>query len=324
MIVAEALWVSTIGPGSADAKTSNYSARSMLAYRHAFHAGNHGDVLKHIVFVSALRYLTEKAAPLTVVDTHAGAGGYALDGRYATRTGEAAEGIGALWPFADDAAFEPMLRDYLEIVRRFNPQGRLEQYPGSPAIALELLRRGDSLCLVERHPTDERLLRAFVAGQPPGKARTRVSLADGFEAPARELPPASRRALVLIDPSYELASDYARTLAAVRTCLERMATATVIVWYPRLQTLESRQMPRRLLASAADAPKGWLHATLTVARGGRDGFGLGASGLVVLNPPYQLGRQLRAALPRLVELLRRSPDAGFTVDEREAAGGAHR
>lgn len=307
---------------------NNYSARSMLAYRHAFHAGNHGDVLKHLVFVAVLRYMTTKAAPLAVIDTHAGAGGYALDGRYAARTGEAAEGIGALWHLADrtvdDATIEPMLRDYLEIVRRFNPQGRLEQYPGSPAIALELLRRHDSLCLVERHPTDERLLRAFVAGQPAGRARTRVHLADGFEAPARELPPASRRALVLIDPSYELGSDYARTLAALRSCLAHMATATVIVWYPRLQTIESRQLPRRLLASAADAPKGWLHATLTVARAGRDGFGLGGSGVVVLNPPYQLGRQLRAVLPRLVELLRRAPDAGFTVDEREAPGGALR
>ena len=306
------------------ASEGNYSARSMLAYRHAFHAGNHGDVLKHLVLVAALRYLTAKPAPLAVIDTHAGAGGYALDGRYAARTGEAAEGIGALWPLVEDAAIEPLLRDYLEIVRRFNPQCRLEQYPGSPAITLELLRRGDSLSLVERHPTDERLLRAFVAGQPAGRARTRVHLGDGFEAPARELPPPSRRALVLIDPSYELGSDYARTLAALRSCIERMATATVIVWYPRLQTIESRQLPRRLLASAGDAPKGWLHATLTVARSARDGFGLGGSGVVVINPPYQLGRDLRAALPRLVELLGRSPDAGFTVDAREAASRAAR
>jgi 23S rRNA (adenine2030-N6)-methyltransferase len=296
----------------------------MLAYRHAFHAGNHGDVLKHLVFVAVLRYLTTKATPLAVVDTHAGAGGYALDGRYAVRTGEAAEGIGALWPLADDDTLEPMLRDYLDIVRRFNPQGRLEQYPGSPAIALELLRRGDSLSLIERHTTDERLLRAFVAGQPAGRAKARVRLADGFEAPAHELPSVSRRALVLIDPSYELASDYARTLAALRTCLVRMATATVIVWYPQLQTLASRQLPLRLLASAADAPKGWLHATLNVARAGRDGFGLGGSGVVVLNPPYQLGRQLRTALPRVVELLRRAPEAGFTIDERGAATGAER
>jgi 23S rRNA (adenine2030-N6)-methyltransferase len=96
------------------------------------------------------------------------------------------------------------------------------------------------------------------------------------------------------------------------------------VWYPQLQTLASRQLPRRLLASAGDAPKGWLHATLNIARIGRDGFGLGGSGVVVLNPPYQLGRQLRVVLPRVIELLRQAPEAGFTVDERGAATGAGR
>jgi 23S rRNA (adenine2030-N6)-methyltransferase len=261
----------------------------MLAYRHAFHAGNHGDVLKHLVLVAVLRYMTSKPAPLAVIDTHAGAGGYALDGRYAAQTGEARDGVGALWPQSGDASLPAPLADYLDVVRLFNPDGKLVQYPGSPAIALELLRPGDSLALYEKHPTDERQLRALAArqvstalsaGAPSDPAAARatrapaktqatasprlrrarphvsVHLADGFEGVARELPPRTRRGLVLIDPSYELKTDYARTLSALRECLRRCATATVIVWYPRVQLVEARQLPRRLIASAGDAPRG--------------------------------------------------------------------
>jgi 23S rRNA (adenine2030-N6)-methyltransferase len=242
--------------------------------------------------------------------------------------------VGVLWPLhvnravpAAPTATEPLPRtahEYLDVVQRFNPLGRLEQYPGSPAIALALLRPGDSLSLYERHPTDERLLRAFVAATAEPKARTRVHLGDGFEAPGRDLPPPARRGLVLIDPSYELASDYTRTVAAVRECLKRFATGTVIVWYPQLRTVESRQLPRRLLAGAGDAPKGWLHATLTPTRSDREGFGLAGSGVVIFNPPYRLASQLRTDLPVLARLLGRTPDAGSSVDEGSAAAAAPR
>lgn len=292
----------------------------MLAYRHAFHAGNHADVLKHLVLVASLRYLTSKPTPMALLDTHAGAGGYALDGRYAEQTGEAQAGIAKLWARAAKKGPLPeVLVDYLDVVRRFNPRGDLTQYPGSPALAMEVLRSQDTLALYEKHPTDERLLRGFVKGMPADRAQAKVHMSDGFDAPLRDLPPRARRGLVLIDPSYEIKSDYARTLGAVRECLRRFATGTIVVWYPRLQLLESRQLPRRLMSSAADAPKGWLHVTLSVGNATRNGFGMHGSGVVVLNPPHPLAQQLREAMPLLVETLGQSPDAAFTLDHGQGS-----
>ncbi len=291
----------------------------MLAYRHAFHAGNHADVLKHLVLINVLQYLVQKPTPLAVLDTHAGAGGYSLESAYAGRTGEAQHGIGLLWPLIADPALPTPLRDYLALVKRFNRGGTLKQYPGSPAIALDLLRPMDSLSLYELHTTDERVLRGLATQGGGGSADTRVQLGDGFMALARELPPPSRRGLVLIDPSYEIKTDYVRVLGALRECLRRFATATVIIWFPQLQTLEARQLPKRLATSAAAAPKGWLLASMTVASGDRDGFGLSGSGVLVCNPPFQLARQLRETLPLVVEHLGRSPDAGFSVREGDAS-----
>src|SRR5688500_17386051 len=127
----------------------------MLAYRHAFHAGNHADVLKHVVLTRVLRYLNQKEKPYRLVDTHAGDGGYSLEGRYAQKKGEFEQGIGRLWARED---LPPVVADYVAMVRQFNPQGRLEQYPGSPAFAQMLLRTQDQLRLFELHPTDARIL----------------------------------------------------------------------------------------------------------------------------------------------------------------------
>lgn len=277
----------------------------MLAYRHAFHAGNHGDVLKHLVLLATLDHLVAKPAPLSYVDTHAGAGGYALDSKYAQKTAEHVQGVSALlnWPGADD---DPTVHAYLDAVRAFNGGGdRIEQYPGSPALAAMRLRDHDAMRLFELHPTDEKILASYL-GQ---RDHTEVRLVDGFDALGRELPPRSRRGLVLIDPSYELKHDYARVVAALRLGLKRFATGTFIVWYPDVALIESRQLARRLTAAAAVAPKGWLHVSLTVmapAKGAQQGFGMTGSGVVVVNPPYTLERQLRQALPTLAQAL--APD----------------
>jgi 23S rRNA (adenine2030-N6)-methyltransferase len=280
----------------------------MLAYRHAFHAGNHADVLKHLVLVHVLRRMAVKDKPYTLIDTHAGAGGYALEGRYAQKKAEYRNGIGRLWDRTDLP--EP-LADYVKVVRSFNPDGRLTQYPGSPAIASLLLRPTDPLHLFELHPTDYRALRSFLGRRP----HTKVAMGDGFAALKGELPPPSRRGVVLIDPSYELKGDYAKALSAVRETLSRFAQAVVLVWIPQVRLIEAAQLPRRLRAAAdAAAPRGWLHALLTVQQADAQGFGLTGSHMIVINPPHGLLEDVRPCLPVLVDALGQYDDARFVLE----------
>ena len=289
----------------------------MLAYRHAFHAGNHADVLKHLVLAQVLEYMAAKDKPYTLIDTHAGAGGYSLEGRYAHTKEEFQSGIGKLWQRDDLPA---ALADLVSLVRRFNGgESRdwppLVQYPGSPAIANFLLRADDRLHLYELHPTDERILRAFLGK----RAHTEIAQSDGFAALDKELPPPSRRGVVLIDPSYEIKSDYAKVLGAVREILERFASAVVLVWIPQLRTLEAQQLPQRLQNSATkSAPKGWLHARLTVAQTDARGYGLTGSAMFVVNPPHGLHDTLREVLPVLVEELGQFDGANFLLEQQAA------
>jgi len=280
----------------------------MLAYRHAFHAGNHADVLKHVVLTLVLRHMNLKDKPYRLVDTHAGAGGYSLEGRYAQKKGEFEQGIGRLW--ARDDLPEPVA-DYVDLVRRFNPEGRLEQYPGSPAFARMLLRAQDQLRLFELHPTDHRILESYL-GTTKG---AEVKNADGFDGLKGQLPPSTRRGVVLIDPSYEGNGDYGRVVATLRDALLRFAEGVYIVWIPQVQKLEAAQLPRRLEALA---PKGWLHARLTVANPDAQGFGLAGSSVFVLNPPYTLHDQLLGVLPYLVEVLGQVDDASYLLEQRAA------
>ncbi len=276
----------------------------MLAYRHAFHAGNHADVLKHIVLVLVLRHLAAKEKGFRFVDTHAGAAGYSLRGRYARKHDEYARGIGALWERDD---LPPAVADYVELVRAFNPDGRLSQYPGSPSLALMLLRPQDELRAFELHPTEEKILRATLAGQ----RRASAIFGDGFSGLRSQLPPPTRRGAVLVDPSYEGTGDYAKVVATLRDAVARFADGVYIVWYPQVTKLEAAQLPRRL---AALAPKGWLHARLTVQQLDAQGFGLAGSGVFVLHPPHTLRAQLAATLPYLVDVLGQHAGAGFTLD----------
>ena len=284
----------------------------MLAYRHAFHAGNHADVLKHLVLAQVLTHMAAKDKPYTLIDTHAGAGGYSLEGRYAHTKDEFVGGIAKLY-HRDD--LPPALAAYVELVRQFNGGGSLEQYPGSPAIANLLMRPGDRLRVYELHPTDERILRAFLGT----RLNTEVFLSDGFAALPKQMPPPSRRGVVLIDPSYEMKSDYTKVLAAVRDVLERFASAIILVWLPQLRTLESQQLPQRLQNSATKAaPKGWLHARLTVTQADERGFGLLGSSMFVINPPHGLHETLQSVLPCLVDELGQFDGANFLLEQQAA------
>jgi 23S rRNA (adenine2030-N6)-methyltransferase len=299
----------------------------MFSYRHGFHAGNHADVLKHTMLIAILRYLTQKDAALVAIDTHAGAGLYRLDGDYAGTSGEAADGILKLAPAA--AAIKdiaPVTRDYLELVASFNAPGQLKIYPGSPFIIHRLLREEarDKLKLFEMHPSDVKALAGNVAQLEAGR-QVAVARQDGFEGLKAFLPPPSRRALVLIDPSYEIKSDYAKVATCIQDSLKRFATGVYVVWYPIIPRPEAHELPRRLKTLANQAGKPWLHASLSI---GQDesrqvpgeperGHGLTASGMFVINPPHTLKPAMQAALPQLLDVLGRGKGQSQLL---EAAG----
>ena len=280
----------------------------MLAYRHAFHAGNHADVLKHTVLALVLRHMNLKDKGWRCVDTHAGAGGYSLQGDYAKKRGEFEQGIARLWDRPDLPA---PLADLVALVRDFNAGKGLIQYPGSPAIAQALMRPQDQLRLFEIHPTDHKILHSYL-GETPG---VEVKLSDGFAALKSQLPPPTRRGVVLIDPSYEIKTDYARVLGALREALERFPECVVVIWLPQVQLLEASQLPQRLKASAdSGGKKGWLHARLTVAQADARGYGMLGSSVFIANPPHTLFDALQPVLPFLATALAQFDGARSALD----------
>ena len=291
----------------------------MFSYRHAFHAGNHADVLKHTVLIAVLRHLTQKDTALTCIDTHAGAGLYRLDSEFAETSGEAAEGFRRLLEKQGQEALAPVLQDYLDLVASFNPKGSTRVYPGSPFIIQRLLREQDRLKLYELHPTDAKTLDANIAQLDAGR-QVAVLREDGFGCVTKFLPPPSRRALLLCDPSYEIKNDYARVATLVSDALKRFATGTYAVWYPIIPRPEAHGLPRRLKTLATQAGKPWLHATLTIKSSkmapGEDAKrpGLPASSMFIINPPHTLKGLLQPALPQLVKLLGQDRNAAFTLD----------
>jgi 23S rRNA (adenine2030-N6)-methyltransferase len=205
--------------------------------------------------------------------------------------------------------------DYVALVRAFNPSGGLGRYPGSPEIARQLLRPQDHLRLFELHPTDVRIL----AGHQAERPHTEVHRGDGFGALRSQLPPPSRRGVVLMDPSYELKADYGLVVATVREAVQRFAEAVIVVWYPQVGRLESAQLPKRLQSAANAAGRlGWLHARLTVQPPDSRGFGLAGSGVFVINPPWTLRAALQEALPYLTAALAQYPGASHLLEERAA------
>jgi 23S rRNA (adenine2030-N6)-methyltransferase len=279
----------------------------MLSYRHAFHAGNHADVLKHFLLLELLQYFKQKDKPYWAIDTHAGAGMYALDEGYAAKNAEYASGIARLMACDD---LPVALGDYVGLVRQLNPDGQLKLYPGSPWIARQALRADDRLRLYELHPSDCKLLvENFVhAGR-----QVKVEQADGFAGLKALLPPPPRRGLVLIDPPYEEKQDYQRVPAVLQEALKRFATGTYAVWYPLLQRQDSRQLPDKLKVLQAQS---WLHVSLTVSTPSADGFGMHGSGMFVINPPWTLHARLKDVMPWLAKTLAQDDGAGFVLEQQ--------
>lgn len=281
----------------------------MFSYRHAFHAGSHADVLKHIVLVHLLRHLASKDTPFWVIDTHAGAGTYSLEGEWASKRNEFADGIGRIWQRQDAP---PAVADYLGVVRAANPDGQMRHYPGSPFIALQLMRDRDRLRLFELHLNESRALAKNIgeAGRDATR-RTIVDAADGFIAIQALLPPPPRRGLVLIDPSYEDKKDYVRVVKTLRDALTRFATGTYAIWYPQLHRHEPAELVRKLTRMPGLR---WLHASLQVQTPSPEGLGLHGSGMIVINPPWTLQAAMSASLPWLTEALRQDDGACWTLD----------
>ncbi len=273
-----------------------------MNYRHAFHAGNHADVLKHYVLSRLIALLSRKEAPFAYLDSHAGVGLYDLQGDQASRTGEWLQGIDRLWQ-AEDVP-DPLL-DYLEVIRAMNPDGVLRHYPGSPELARMLTREQDRLHLNEKHPEDGRLLKENMHGD----RRVAVHLGEGWHVPRALLPTREKRALLLIDPPFEQADELERCVQALNEAIGRMRQTVVAIWYPIKDLNQLKRFYRDLQKSAA--PK-LLRIELYV-QSADDAQRLNGSGLVISNPPWGLEDELKQVLPWLTSLLRQGQD-GWRMD----------
>lgn len=275
-----------------------------MNYRHAYHAGNFGDVVKHAVLVLVARALTAKPKPLVVIDSHAGIGAYDLAGAEAQKTGEARHGIARLLAAAEPPA---LALPYLDLVRRFDPTGagagaEPRRYPGSPRLARALLRPGDRLALVELHPEDATRLRAAFRGDPQVVVHRR----DGYEALRALVPPKERRGLALIDPPFEVPGEAERLVRCLTAVHRRWPTGCLLVWYP----IKDRAPADRLHAAlTATGIPHVLAAELTVWTA-LDPTRLNGCGLILVNPPWRVPEQIAALLPGLQPILAR--DGGDT------------
>jgi len=278
----------------------------MLSYRHAFHAGNHADVLKHAVLTEVLRHLLGKDKPLWYIDTHAGLGQYTLNPRPPAGQAEWLDGIARLWPCQD---LPEALLPYLERVRALNPDGKLRHYPGSPRLAVDLLRPGDRAWLFEWLGKDFTVLQETFRGD----RRVRCEQADGFAGLKGLLPPAPRRGLICIDPSYEVKTDYQRLLDTLQDALRRFESGCYLVWYPIVQRSQALELPARL--QQLPAPR-WLRAELRVKSPPEEGYGLCGSGVFVINPPWTLPDRLRGMLPWLARRLALDETAAHLLEFR--------
>ena len=262
----------------------------MLSYRHAFHAGSFADVLKHAVLVHVLRHAVLKPKPVYYLDTHAGAGSYDLTSAMAAKTGEWRAGIAPVMAATDPPELP---RSLLELVAAANPQGELRAYPGSPALARAVLRPQDRIELVELHGTDHGLLEAWSGG---GALVRRV---DGLAALVHRLPPPERRGVVLIDPSYEIKTDYEDVVAALARAHRRFATGAFLLWYPVIDRAHTEALLADLRATGIPRQ---LRLEIC-ARPDAAGRGMTGAGMLVVNPPWTLADAAMLGLPWLARVL---------------------
>lgn len=268
-----------------------------MNYRHAFHAGNFADVVKHLALVSILTHLKKKPAPFAVIDTHAGRGLYDLTGDEAKRSGEAAWGIDRLRGLTEGPQ---TLMSYLDLVREFGEA----RYPGSPLLAARLLRDEDRLVAIEKHPEDFQALRHALK---PFR-RARAAEADGYAQLPSLLPPPERRGLILIDPPYELPDEFALAARAVAGALQRFASGIMLIWFPIKSSAAVNAFWGEVLAAG---PTKLLRLDFDA---GAERERMGSAGLLIANPPFGFPDEMQVALELLAPLLGRQGPARFSLN----------
>lgn len=278
----------------------------MLSYRHAFHAGNHADLLKHLVLIKVLEYYNRKEKPYIYIDTHAGAGSYDLEDDFAKKTAEHSEGIGALRTARNTLSLP--LKSFLDALDQCT-RGEDHLYPGSPVIASTLMRKQDYIRLCELHPTDVKILELTMA-HLHSNVRYSITHNNGLKSALGWLPPPNRRAIVLTDPSYEVKSDYDHIPDALLNMHQRCKEACIMLWYPLLPRPSVFNMVDQLKQMFAD---NFLSVELKIQSA--DERGMYGSGMFVINPPYVLKDQLHEVLPELTSLLAQDSCANYKIDQ---------
>jgi 23S rRNA (adenine2030-N6)-methyltransferase len=278
-----------------------------MNYRHGFHAGNFADVLKHVVLALIVRHLTQKAAPFRYIDTHAGIGVYDLNHDQARRTGEWRGGVGRLWDAEIPPEAAALLEPWRAAIASVNAADALRNYPGSPEVVRALSRPDDRLVLCELHPED-----AGTLGRRYGRdERVRVVEIDGWTGLNAYVPPKERRGLVLIDPPFEEGGELERMVDALARAHRKWATGTYVLWYPVKDPRETAIFRKRLQDTGIPSILG---VELMIQRPD-DTSRLNGTGLIVVNPPWTLGRDLQIVLPVLVDRLGRDGNGGFRLGE---------
>jgi 23S rRNA (adenine2030-N6)-methyltransferase len=281
-----------------------------MNYRHAFHAGNFADVVKHAILSRIVAHLRKKDTPFRVIDTHAGTGVYDLTGPEAVRSPEWRDGIGRLLDATLDPAALALLQDYLAAVRAANPAGKIARYPGSPALLRGLLRPTDRLIACELEPTAAKALSKHFHGDRIVKA---IEI-DGWTALSAYIPPKERRGLVLIDPPYERPDEFSRLAAALETALGKWRSGVFFAWYPIKEDSDGVALARDLKKRGIT---NMLRAELVVSARSDDGR-LRGSGQIIVNPPWTLEQDLEVILPALAKVLAPGVKAAVRLDRLAA------
>lgn len=276
----------------------------MLSYRHGFHAGNFADVLKHTVLVHSLEYMKQKEKPVRIVDTHAGAGVYKLNGPQAQKNREFDNGIGRLWQATDAPA---AVHRYLQCVQELNEHGQLQLYPGSPLLMQKLMRPCDRLFLHELHPSDFQFLRDCMRDHK----HIKVVNEDGFAGMQALLPPPDRRALVLLDPSYEVKNDYQHLVKQIIQAHKRFATGTFAIWYPVVLRQRIDEMELALKKSGVRN----IQLMELGLRADNPEHGMTSSGMIVINPPWTLWGAMEESLPWLANRLGENGEGFYRLEQ---------
>lgn len=278
-----------------------------MNYRHAYHAGNIGDVLKHAVLARLITYLQRKDKAFRVLDTHAGIGCYDLTSEETQKTGEWQQGIGKVLAAEIPADVADLLAPWLDVIRKENPDGDLRIYPGSPLLSRRLLRKQDRLTLTELHPADFKTLSNLFAGDHHVKT---IHL-DGWLALGSFLPPKEKRGLVLIDPAFEKTSEFADMTEAVIKGWRKWPTGTFALWYPMKEASAISRMHREF---ADTGLRDILALELNAGKSGPDTRMLG-SGMTIINPPFTLMGEMKGVLPWLCDVVHQGPGADWSVKQ---------